>query len=328
MAYDLHLHSKCSRHVRNVAPSPTQIVLYAKKSGLEGLALTDHDSRAGIMEAQAAAGRIGIGFIPGIEMSFGCDITKEDVKLFGHDIAEDFYVEGEILGYFINPDYNELRQIEKDGEDSRRIRDSGLRKALNIPREELVDDYTRDDLADRVVEDGLAENRSDAYTKILKPAGKSIVERKKTPLKDVVRIIKDAGGVPIVAHVGMIIRDYWLWPPDAFGYPDEDLRKGLPEYDSDRDFEKTLLPILLESGIKGFEVYPYALVGKGVSQIEMIFFNFYAEKLNQEHNLINRIRGSDCHFQPNINTQIGCWQTDISIIKMLKEEHLKITKAL
>jgi len=316
MAYDLHLHSNCSRHVRNVAPPPNKVVQYAKQAGLQGMALTDHDSRAGTIEAQAAAQRAGIDFIPGIEMSFGCDITKE------------FYVEGDILGYFIDHNYIELRQIEKGSEDSRKIRDSGLRRALKIPRESLRAEYTREDLADRVVEDGLAGNRSEAYNRVLKPAGRSIVERKKTPLEEVVRIIRAAGGVPIVAHIGIIINDYQLWPKQAFEYHDKDLRKEIPEYNPDRDFEKTLLPTLLTFGVKGFEIYPYALVGKGIPETKMVFFNKYAEELNQRYDLIRWIRGSDCHFQPGVLTQIGCWQTTEGVVEMLKEEHLKTTKAL
>ena len=63
---DLHTHSTASR--RSAVPS--ELVAYAHSKGLSAIALTDHDTRAGIPAAVAAASRIG-GFelIPGIELS-------------------------------------------------------------------------------------------------------------------------------------------------------------------------------------------------------------------------------------------------------------------
>ncbi len=320
MAYDLHVHSGCSRHVRITAPSPEQVAIFAKEAGLDGFALSDHDTRAGIRRAQTTADRIGIDFIPGIEMSFS------------YKQGENFYVEGEILGYFIDPDFPILKQIEKGSEDSRKIRDSGLRKALDIPKGELQrfagdPQYTRDTIADFVVQDGRAKNRSEAYDNLLKPAGKGLVEREKTPLKDVITIITKAGGIPICAHLGMIIRDYSLWPGSAFETPV--LKESLPEnYDPMRDFEEVLLPVFLKFGIRGFEIYPYNLVGKGVSMTEHSFFNDYAKALNYKNGLIDGLRGSDAHFQPQILTEIGCFTTTREAIDQLKEEHLRLLKRL
>ncbi|MBW2982052.1 PHP domain-containing protein [Candidatus Woesearchaeota archaeon] len=321
MTYDLHVHSNCSRHVRRIAPPPAKVVKYAKEAGLLGIALTDHDTGSGIEEAEEAAKKIGIDLISGIEMSFG------------YKQSENFYVEGEILGYFIDPDYPLIKQVQGEMEDKRRLRDSGLRKALDIPKkqiQEFVHDetYSRDDLADYLVDKGIAVNRKDAY-RILKPEGKSLVEREKTPLEDVVKIIHAAGGVPIVAHFGIIINDYKLWPEQAFGREDLKEKKGIPpEYKPERDFEKTLLPVFLELGIKGFEIYPYSLVGKGISVIKHGFFNTYAHELNQRYNLIDNIKGSDCHFMKDILTEVGCWATELRVVEQLKSEHLKIKNAL
>jgi len=65
LKFDLHIHSKFSDGL----PSPTEIVQHAKKSGLHGLALTDHDNVKGLREAKKAAEKYDIQFIPGVEIT-------------------------------------------------------------------------------------------------------------------------------------------------------------------------------------------------------------------------------------------------------------------
>src|SRR5215217_8588512 len=62
---DLHSHSTAS----DGTFAPADVVRLAKESGLSGLALTDHDTIGGIAEAAAEAARVGVDFLPGIEIS-------------------------------------------------------------------------------------------------------------------------------------------------------------------------------------------------------------------------------------------------------------------
>lgn len=62
---DLHSHSQCS----DGSLAPADLVQLAARAGVRALALTDHDSTAGIAEAQAAALAAGITLIPGVELS-------------------------------------------------------------------------------------------------------------------------------------------------------------------------------------------------------------------------------------------------------------------
>jgi predicted metal-dependent phosphoesterase TrpH len=64
-AVDLHLHSTCSDGVL----SPTALVELLAGSGIDLFALTDHDTVAGQAEAQAAAARLGLECVCGIELS-------------------------------------------------------------------------------------------------------------------------------------------------------------------------------------------------------------------------------------------------------------------
>ena len=70
--FELYCHSSFSRGKKITlegTASPKQIVQRAKKIGLRGIALTDHDSTSGWKEARAEAKRKGIIFIPGMEVS-------------------------------------------------------------------------------------------------------------------------------------------------------------------------------------------------------------------------------------------------------------------
>ena len=63
--FDLHNHSRFSDGLL----SPTQLIELAARTGADAIALTDHDTTDGLAEAQTAARRLGIGFIPGVEIS-------------------------------------------------------------------------------------------------------------------------------------------------------------------------------------------------------------------------------------------------------------------
>ena len=79
---DLHVHSDAS----DGSFPPAQVVALAKEAGLKAMALTDHDTTAGIPEALKAGEESGIEVIPGIEVSSHYE---------GHEIH--------ILGLFVDP---------------------------------------------------------------------------------------------------------------------------------------------------------------------------------------------------------------------------------
>ena len=65
MIADLHCHSRLSDGSLGI----DEIVFFARRSGLEFLALTDHDTMAGVTRAQVLGKRYGLGIIPGVEIS-------------------------------------------------------------------------------------------------------------------------------------------------------------------------------------------------------------------------------------------------------------------
>src|SRR6266849_9343689 len=75
---DLHTHTTASDGVY----SPTELLRRAHEGGLRVLALTDHDTTAGIAEAAQAARELGIDFIPGIEIN--TDTGGGEVHVLGY----------------------------------------------------------------------------------------------------------------------------------------------------------------------------------------------------------------------------------------------------
>jgi 3',5'-nucleoside bisphosphate phosphatase len=78
LRYDLHSHSSASDGVL----SPSQLVRRAATAGLDGLALTDHDTVDGIAEALETADNLGIEIIPGIELSI--QVGERDIHMLGY----------------------------------------------------------------------------------------------------------------------------------------------------------------------------------------------------------------------------------------------------
>ena len=77
---DFHLHSTASDGVH----SPTWVMETAAHNGVRTLSLTDHDTTAGLAEAGAAAERLGLRLVPGLELS--TDHGKADVHLLAYGI--------------------------------------------------------------------------------------------------------------------------------------------------------------------------------------------------------------------------------------------------
>ncbi len=190
MRIDLHTHSRRS----DGTDTPTELVGKAAACGLDVVALTDHDSTAGWDEAQAAADRIGITLVQGIEISTMFD---------GVSIH--------LLGYGFDPDdpalLTELGRV-LDGRDGRlpALVDQLAEHGMPI----TVDDVTaqsgsaaasgRPHVADAMVARGYVADRDEAFRDWLYDDGPVYVERYGTPLVDAIGLVRSAGGVTALAH--------------------------------------------------------------------------------------------------------------------------------
>jgi predicted metal-dependent phosphoesterase TrpH len=188
-AFDLHTHSNCS----DGSLPPGELVQRAAAAGVEVLALTDHDTIAGIEEAQGAAGRAGIELVPGVEIS--ASWRSQAIH---------------VLGLWIDPASLPLQLMLASQADRRRIR---MRKIcarlakLGLPGDALLAAVeanpgvpTRSHLADALVAGGHVGRTDDAFRKYL-GAGKAAHFAAEWPaLAEVVAWIRGAGGIASLAH--------------------------------------------------------------------------------------------------------------------------------
>lgn len=227
---DLHSHSNRS----DGKESPTQVFEYAAEAGVTVLALTDHDTTTGWAEGAAAAVRLGIGFVPGIE------VTTRAKVLVGE---RNRYISVHMLAYLPDPKYKPLANEMHDTVGSREIRAMGItdRLAKDFPitwdlvLEMLEDGATigRPAIADALVKLGVVADRAEAFRGPLDKHGPYYIATDTTDTFDAIKLIREAGGVPVIAHP---LTD--LGPGAARG--------DLPE----EHFEK-----LIDAGLMGFEVY-------------------------------------------------------------------------
>jgi 3',5'-nucleoside bisphosphate phosphatase len=190
--YDLHCHSTCSDGLL----SPTDVVRRAAARGVDVLALTDHDELAGLAEAREAARDIGIGFVPGSELS----VTWRDTTLH-------------VVGLGVDSDNEALA----DGLDNvRRGRDVRARRIGDALADAGIPDafegaltyvtsarlVSRTHFARFLIEAGHARDMKDVFRRYLSKGNPGYVAHAWPTLDEAVTWIHGAGGRAVIAHPG------------------------------------------------------------------------------------------------------------------------------
>jgi predicted metal-dependent phosphoesterase TrpH len=187
---DLHLHTTCS----DGTLTPKNLVRFCGGKGLKVIAVSDHDSTEGILEAKQAAEEFpGMKVIPAIEMS--TDVPGAEIH---------------ILGYFV--DYLEcgfqktLRRFREGREDRARAMVRRLRElGVTLPWErveELADGGSigRPHIAKAMVEAGYIKYPRDAFDQYIGRNGPAYVGRTKLEPQEAVQILLRNGALPVIAH--------------------------------------------------------------------------------------------------------------------------------
>ncbi len=165
----------------------------AARAGLTHAALMDHDTLDGIDRAREAADDLGVGFIPGVELSVDHGNTKIHM-----------------LVYFLEPGKGPLQSqlfSLRDGRDSRnerivaRLNDLGYELTLDdVRRHAAGPSVGRPHIADALVEKGYIASRDEAFTDLLHDGGAAYVERTRLTARDAIRLARESGAVPVIAH--------------------------------------------------------------------------------------------------------------------------------
>jgi predicted metal-dependent phosphoesterase TrpH len=187
--YDLHAHSTAS----DGTLSPAELMQHAHAAGVNVMALTDHDTTAGIAEARDAATQLDMEFIPGIELSVTWN--NRTVHIVGLGIDE--HCEPMQAGIKKLMDFRQWRAEEI----GRRLEKAGYpdmyEKAKAYSNGRLIG---RVHFARALVAAGHADTVGAVFKKFLVGGKPGFVPGAWAELSDVVKWIREAGGRAIIAH--------------------------------------------------------------------------------------------------------------------------------
>ena len=198
---DLHTHTTASD---GMLP-PRALVERAHALGIRTLSVTDHDTLAGVPAAAAAAAAHGMTFLPGIE------ITAVDR---GRDVH--------LLAYFVDPDPAGLAPfLARARQDrTRRAREMSARlAALGAPvdMDGLIaaaaaagKAVARPTVARALLDAGHVTSLQEAFDRWLADGRPAYVPRTGASPAEVVRLVRRAGGLPVLAHPGLLRRDHLI----------------------------------------------------------------------------------------------------------------------
>lgn len=213
-AIDLHTHTTAS----DGTLTPRALVREAIRRGVSVLAVTDHDSTEGLAEAGDEARRhAGLEIIPGLEIN--CDVDGGEIHILGYEMDH----EAAWFQAFLRDQRRERR--DRILRIAARLAELGV----TIDPEEvfaLVKEGSagRPHVARVLVRHGHVKTSREAFDRYLAAGRPGYVSRRRLGPDDAVRLIRRAGGVPVLAHPGLAGRD-------------------------------DLVPALVEAGLLGLECY-------------------------------------------------------------------------
>lgn len=195
---DLHTHSTRS----DGRGAPAQVMREAAEAGLNVVALTDHDTVSGWPEAAATCTELGLEFVPGIEVTSRALIARSDGSF------EKFSVH--MLAYYPDPTNEALAATLEASVTNRvtRLKEITDRLAMDYDfdwshvEEQLLGGKTagRPLIADVMIDRGLISERAEFFD-VVYPGSKYYVPNRGVPTpEEAIRLIRGAGGVPVIAH--------------------------------------------------------------------------------------------------------------------------------
>lgn len=195
---DLHVHSNCS----DGAFSPSKLVELARQEGLNAIAISDHDSVAGLAEGIEAAARLNIELIPAVELSVQYEVWQ-DVHLLGYGL--DYNDRGFLRRL------NGFREQRVHRNDKILARVNGCLTDENhatIGLDEVLlharDVIGRPHIARALLARGYVKTVEDAFRRYLVPCN---IPKHYWPINDAIAEIRRLGGVAVLAHPTSVTTD-------------------------------------------------------------------------------------------------------------------------
>ncbi|MDP3722044.1 MAG: PHP domain-containing protein [Candidatus Omnitrophota bacterium] len=193
---DLHLHTRFSDGTQ----TPERVVELAAQAGLSAMAITDHDNTEALAVAQPAARRHGIELIAGVEMSASADGLE--VHVLGFLLELDSPVLQQHMAE------QQARRVTRVQEMVQRLRAIGVtieaEEVLQLAGEGTVG---RPHVARVLLRHGYVSTVAEAFSRYLGPDNPGFVPGSPMPPSRIIRVIREAGGVPVLAHPIYLKRD-------------------------------------------------------------------------------------------------------------------------
>lgn len=186
---DLHVHTTAS----DGQYSPSQIIQMATEKKFKAIAITDHDTIAGIPEAKIAAEKYNITLVPGTELNIN---TKRG--------------EFHLLGLGLQKESSSLKKILEELQGNRLLRNQEIiskmqNAGIDISLEEIQNHFPnteigRPHLAKMLVLKKIVKNNQQAFDKYLGQGRPFFVQRVGANLDEAIIAIRESGGLPVLAH--------------------------------------------------------------------------------------------------------------------------------
>jgi predicted metal-dependent phosphoesterase TrpH len=186
---DLHVHSTAS----DGALTPSQVVAWARQARLCAVALTDHDTLAGIAEARALAAAP-------LEVIAAVELTTHFANRELH-----------LLGYFVPTDHAGFNQVLARLCEQRRDRFHDFLSQLaaagiRVPTDrakgvaEASASLGRRHVAELLVTCGFAATRGEAFRRFVAPLSNRVIPNARLPIEEAITLVRSVGGVASLAH--------------------------------------------------------------------------------------------------------------------------------
>ena len=221
---DLHIHSTASDGSR----TPSEILSLAEKLNLGAIAITDHDTIEGSVEALEKGIPASLNFLTGVEISSNPPIplpSSGSLHILGYGIETD------------NPELNlalsVLRKARKNRnpEILKRLENLGIAISIDeIQKKVGTGQIGRPHIAQAMLAKGVVRTMNEAFEKYLGKNCPAYIDKYRIECEKTIELIRNAGGIPVLAHPGLI-------------------KTGDPEE------LKHLVSVLKEMGLMGIEVF-------------------------------------------------------------------------
>ncbi|PLX40599.1 MAG: phosphoesterase [Deltaproteobacteria bacterium] len=201
---DLHVHTNCS----DGTLTPTELVKRAAVKGVTTLAITDHDTIAGNEEALKEGVRLGVEVIPGVEVSI--KIGEVGVHLLGYGL--DFTTPRGLAAFnrlAVAREERLVRMVSRLNELGAPITSNEVKQ---LAGGEVIG---RLHIAKVMMRRGFVPNLQSAFTQYLGKRGLAYVDRERLTPIGAIEVIKEMGGVAVMAHPGVLERELGEFPEDV-----------------------------------------------------------------------------------------------------------------